>query len=182
MTSIYSKAREVILWLGEPAKDSHLAMSLLSQWHSKLSNGAATGIAIPYIEFLRHILSDEHYHAHWEALRHLLHRKYWSRLWIVQEVLVSTKATVLCGDNSIPWIGLESLLCLTNSLRPFASAAAKKTIKTTLALELASIHLTQSQRANQKMDLLDALVLGRQRFAQIGSDHVYAVLGFAELR
>jgi hypothetical protein len=46
MTSIYSKAREVILWLGEPADDSHLAMSLLSQWHSKLSNGAATAYSI----------------------------------------------------------------------------------------------------------------------------------------
>ena len=37
------------------------------------------------------------------ALRELLARSYWDRLWIIQEVIISSTKTVLCGNRSIEW-------------------------------------------------------------------------------
>lgn len=44
------------------------------------------------------------------ALLSLCHNKYWSRIWIVQEIVVAQDVVVSCGDRSFKWTQLQQLL------------------------------------------------------------------------
>lgn len=76
MARIYTKASEVFLWLGIEADGSNEAIEAIR-----------TG-TIKQCE---------------KQVKVLFRRSYWSRLWVLQEVLMGTNILVLCGRKSIPW-------------------------------------------------------------------------------
>jgi hypothetical protein len=39
----------------------------------------------------------------WKALRELINRPWFSRIWVIQEVVVAKKALVICGKDVLPW-------------------------------------------------------------------------------
>lgn len=39
----------------------------------------------------------------WKALRELINRPWFSRIWVIQEVVVAKKAIVICGKDVLPW-------------------------------------------------------------------------------
>ena len=98
MRHIYKNASEVVVWLGEDAGDSLPALQLLSGLAdiSDMSIHDAPG-------FVSHVVRDERYKNAWVALGNLLHRPWWQRAWILQEILLARKAVALCGRWCIPW-------------------------------------------------------------------------------
>jgi hypothetical protein len=94
MREIYSTASSVAVWLGEVEKtigDSDLAMEFVNQ----------KGLAP-----LRK--KSNRYQPIWNsaqgrALLELCDRKYWRRIWIIQEIMHGREVTVLCGNKSFPW-------------------------------------------------------------------------------
>jgi Heterokaryon incompatibility protein (HET) len=75
------EASLVWIWLGEPADNSDLAMDLIRK--------------APELN-----LDDPSYFLDpvaWSAVKTLLGRPWWERLWVVQEALLSKKATLNCG-------------------------------------------------------------------------------------
>lgn len=98
MKDIFQLSRCTVVWLGEEAQNSHLAMRLLRHlaqtaeergphsWKSHVSR------SLPPL-----------YHPAWRALSELLQRPWFSRAWIVQEVAVSSDILVVCGAESVPW-------------------------------------------------------------------------------
>jgi hypothetical protein len=44
-----------------------------------------------------------HGHRAWKALRALINRPWFSRIWIIQEVALSRRAVVMCGRDELPW-------------------------------------------------------------------------------
>jgi hypothetical protein len=79
MGEIYQKATEVLVWLGPAADGSMKAMT-----------------AIHSLDF-REIEKNQH------ALRTLFRRPYWTRLWVVQEILMSRGGKILCGKSWLAW-------------------------------------------------------------------------------
>ena len=75
MSVIYARANRVLVWLGSEADGS--------------------GEAIEAITLGCHATRQ-----HAGKVKLLLERPYWSRLWIVQEVLMSRTVTVICGHQS----------------------------------------------------------------------------------
>jgi hypothetical protein len=91
MSDIYTKAGEVYTWLGPAADDNDLAFVALrnfERWWEKIRNES------PLPEYMRIINPKERL-----ALLHLLTRPYWSRIWIIQEVFLAKKLTLLCGSQ-----------------------------------------------------------------------------------
>ncbi|KAF1976901.1 hypothetical protein BU23DRAFT_596838 [Bimuria novae-zelandiae CBS 107.79] len=43
-------------------------------------------------------------------LRHLFHKTYWGRAWIVQEIMLARRATVVLGRKDLPLLGLMTIL------------------------------------------------------------------------
>ena len=93
MGLIYAASTLLNIWLGPEQDDSDIAMNEL--WH--------LGSDSPYRKMP--ILSGRTL----KALEHLLSRPWWSRVWILQEVLFGAmgpklgQAKVWCGSMNIPW-------------------------------------------------------------------------------
>lgn len=77
MAMIYSRATSVISWLGILPQDYYDGCRTLSQ--------ASEVSCMNWLD------------REWKALRYLSYAQYWSRVWVVQEVLLSSNLTIWCG-------------------------------------------------------------------------------------
>lgn len=93
MRDIYSRAQSVAIFLGgdEDTPDTRLFKETADSLFYHDNKGDVTWSA-----FHDHI-----------AVRALFDRPYWSRIWVIQEVLLAKKAIVVLGESTIP---LQSLL------------------------------------------------------------------------
>jgi hypothetical protein len=100
MGSIYSLASSVKIWLGEASEDSALAMDFVEElriflfrppWRayetSRIWDKPSTTPGSP----------------NWTALKHLMERSWFSRIWVVQEVALAKSAEVICGEKTLTW-------------------------------------------------------------------------------
>lgn len=93
MRAIYSEAQRVISWL-EPAGESVANLFNTIRRHHRTCTPVfvADGNCTPMYD-----------HNIDEALRYIVELAYWTRIWIVQEIVVATSLTLMCGDNMMPW-------------------------------------------------------------------------------
>jgi hypothetical protein len=91
MHYIYASAKKVLVYLGPFLKVDleDLALNLLGK-DPKEFDGR---------------LNDEHCV---QALRHLFSKPYFSRIWVVQEVVLAKTAMVFCGNKQIQWHDIQS--------------------------------------------------------------------------
>jgi hypothetical protein len=100
MAGIYADAAEVIVWLGPSFVDSDIALGFLSDCRDAQQYGP-------------HFKSSYRFGAiyqseNWHALRKVLSLDYWSRVWIVQEVILGNKIMLFCGSKGAGWSTLEA--------------------------------------------------------------------------
>ncbi|KAE8443939.1 hypothetical protein EG329_001249 [Mollisiaceae sp. DMI_Dod_QoI] len=85
MARIYRNASEVIAWLGLPDPAEVDNVQALSQVTNNPHGHCATWTS-----------------SQWEGFRYISYHKIWSRIWIVQEVLLASSMTVWCGSCTFP--------------------------------------------------------------------------------
>lgn len=90
MHLIYRQAEQVIVWLGEPSSDSYLAMDFI-RFLDKTTRRKLS------VAEVRAMLQQYHYRTRWTALANLLSRKWWSRVWTVQEFVLPPSVSFWCG-------------------------------------------------------------------------------------
>jgi hypothetical protein len=93
MTSIYSKAESVAIWLGGDEDDSVSATNLLSAIAGQAESP----------EKVARLISSAVGQRDLAAVVSLFERDYWSRLWVVQEIFNARSITVYCGSTKLPW-------------------------------------------------------------------------------
>jgi hypothetical protein len=95
MRQIYSNAELVLVWLGETDEKEygHVAMDYLVKRKPLQTEGGALK------EFWRPWQS--------EALIALCERQYWTRVWIVQELLLARDLIIHCGPRAMSWYHLQ---------------------------------------------------------------------------
>lgn len=87
MQSIFSSAKSVFAWLGPAYQNSHKAMQYLEESNDKMTKqhyrlwGGNTG----------------------QAIANLCGRQYWTRLWVLQELMLAKDIWLMCGDIYIRW-------------------------------------------------------------------------------
>lgn len=92
MSIIYGQAERVVVWLGVETTDSRVAINFLYE------------LDTIHIRRRRRQYYRRRVHAdQWHALKDLCEREYWSRLWIVQEVILASDLRVYCGVDEINW-------------------------------------------------------------------------------
>lgn len=98
MRDIYSHAWAVIAWLGEERNYSHDAFNLLQRFADMTEESSLQAfgeLRLPTI-----LLFGKCFYG----LNELMMRPYWSRLWIVQELVLGASSTILCcGDRRMRW-------------------------------------------------------------------------------
>lgn len=133
MADIYGRATRVLIWLGDARNDA-------SQAHSDHQNAIQllkdVGYSV-YIDWLRQTWKwipgcsassagldpkkeTPSPRGFW-ALHWLIHRPWFERLWVRQEVRAASTATLICGHDTIPWnIFKKAMFVLRNRCRHLA--------------------------------------------------------------
>lgn len=100
MGLIYSKARQVRIWLGrdqEPVYRADLAASLVRRFtHSYRELPTKSPRELSEKLFRQHKEADN---VNWTALHHLLNLDWFKRVWVVQELGLSRSAIFYCGET-----------------------------------------------------------------------------------
>lgn len=109
MDSIYKQARAVLIWLGKERDGSDIAMQMLADWEwdfehippavTVMRTIHGTEMCLPYLEkgsFRKHVSVEEA-----RNILKLFQREYWSRMWIIQEVMLAHRLEILCGTKTL---------------------------------------------------------------------------------
>jgi hypothetical protein len=98
MHLIYSKADEVVVYVGEAEKgEAEIVKAILRR--ASLINGQNTTT--------RELKLFDLNSGDWAALRNFFNQDYWARVWIIQEVAVAQRVIVLYGGINLPWHDVE---------------------------------------------------------------------------
>jgi len=113
MTDIYRHAVAVVVWLGPENGDSAAGMSLLNEVGAFIdAESNANDSAAKLRDWIYKTLSDHAYDIRWKGLKEIYSRSYWTRLWVIQELVVTThpdKVRLLCGPAKAQFIHLRIL-------------------------------------------------------------------------
>jgi hypothetical protein len=113
MTEIYRHAMAVVVWLGLEKGNSAAGMSLLNEVGAFIdAERNANDSAAKLHDWIYKTLSDHAYETRWYGLEHIYSRSYWTRLWVIQELVVTTrpdKVWLLCGPDKAQFIHLRIL-------------------------------------------------------------------------
>ena len=189
MQDVYRTADHVMIWLGEEDKYSVRAFDEL---HGIVGHRAITGI-VPD-DLVNPVSMVLHPNA-WEAISCILFRPWFSRLWILQEVIAAKRAWILCGSDSIQFelflaivrkILRERSLEFIMSHHPrgaelgsSAREAMKKQLEFIVHAHRGRGDLDELQRYNPR--LLNLLCATRWAQSSEPHDKVYAILGLNKL-
>lgn len=195
MKDVYSQAVNVVIWLGDAADGSNEAIDFI--------NAVAVGWA-GGPESLRRCLQEAFARRGttiWESLSNLIMRGYWSRLWIIQELVMGGKdSTIICGEQVTTW---ERLYRVYDSFHLFKATHREPEIASIIRQELESgnaavyeayrnVRLWQWEKCEDFQILMDAAennlatnkrhLLTRCRLSKCLKpvDKVYGILGVLE--
>ena len=182
MRSIYQAARDVVIWLGPEESGDATAINLLRAMATSVAEGTEEALELS----LRRD-PDQFGAGSWRALGQLLNKRYWNRLWIIQEIVMGgAKSPVLCGDRVITWgeiyHGVFTFGSRIDDL--MFSLVEKETKEAGLVyrglnrLKFTHLWLEQEVQAgaglNHYMSMLD---LARKSYVSEPRDRVYGILG-----
>ncbi|KAG5767928.1 hypothetical protein H9Q72_004355 [Fusarium xylarioides] len=91
MGDIYKSARQVVVWLGDAADDSHLVFQHLND--ESIPDSFHDGSTPPEDKRLA-----------WNAL---VKRPWFFRTWVIQEIALAKRAVMMCGEEETPWRNVE---------------------------------------------------------------------------
>jgi len=97
MPEIFNQAANVCVWLGKHADDSETAMELIQSVLGDLALSAGDNV-------------HKQFEANSKAFTALMHRRWFSRRWIIQEISLAKTATVHCEHTVVPWANLEAVI------------------------------------------------------------------------
>jgi hypothetical protein len=168
MNTIYQNATLVVCFLGEEEKESDIAMEFLLNLEEAEHKAS----------WLRENWS-ENSKPQVYALQALLSRKYWKRVWIMQEIVLAQHVYICCGKYIISWESLAAFL-VPPSKGEFSGTAAElySVVKSTAkAWVIPLISLWYKKHNGIPISRLDVLVMSRQRKPTVLPDYVYGVTG-----
>lgn len=182
MWDIYRNAQAVVVWLGELNESTILACEFLDRigklkhHQMKLPNLASPGTGSASSESS---LDDYHKLKSWQAVLDLLSRTWFTRSWVVQELVLAQDVVVLCGNRIIEWNYIERVS------HHLATQASYNTLRTLLNNIEESYYKMPAKLAAIKRDLVDqkpdtllkSLIRCRDFNCLQPADKIYSLLG-----
>ncbi|OAL54754.1 HET-domain-containing protein [Pyrenochaeta sp. DS3sAY3a] len=119
MCQIYSRARQVLVWLGPESETTALAVKTMHEFSEELERRNLLPIQWPYpdskSEHTQDLLEAKKGLASlgqpaMQALKDFFSRLWWRRVWVIQEVAVSQSAIMLSGEQVIPFTHVRNFV------------------------------------------------------------------------
>lgn len=176
MAQIYSKASQTIMWLGPEADNSDLAIEQAHVLEVYWTQGLSATEAYLAHEATRDALGPGT--LGFQGLENLLQRSYWSRLWIQQEVMLSKNCKIQCGNSVCDWEPLAATIMWLQGV-PIEREELNSQdgfYRMENSARLLAEAFFSKRHFGDNLDLLEALVLGRERYATEPIDKVYGIL------
>ena len=174
MRHIYSAAQSTLIWLGEEANGSSAAFQLIRDILRAAELDKVLGIEIRNLWDL----NEDNWglplttNPIWYDLFALIQRPWFRCAWIVQELSVSLKALVMCGDEALPWSQLmEAFLYI--SAGGLTVAFAPVALNHFMLLNEAR----DSSKQPSPQPALNVLVRHRQTHVSDSRDKIFAFSG-----
>lgn len=184
MRDIYSRANQVVVWLGEASDDSDMAMDWLESVRTDKDEYLIESdtVEFQYSKTFIDMIQDTKYEATWKALHRFSCRGYWSRMWIIQEVAMAENLVVCCGSKSIPWPTIIQAMSMLKFVRERSTSPAvyTDTLDSIIAYNTPSI-LNALRRTRDKPKTASWMLTLLNEFRTSKStdprDKIFALLG-----
>lgn len=105
MGTIYQNATRTLIWLGEEADDSDLAIDSMSRVTQEMLNvdPDRARLFLQQREDLRLLGLPAEYDPVWKSFQAIQLRPWYFRLWTLQEIVLGTEPLMICGTKTMPW-------------------------------------------------------------------------------
>ncbi|KAI9746007.1 MAG: hypothetical protein M1818_000688 [Claussenomyces sp. TS43310] len=165
MGTIYSQARDVLVWLGLPSNDSDVAIRYMRNiTHRQVVRGSVNQNPGPQKE----------HGAQLDAVAAFCNSSYWHRMWIVQEIQLAQNIIIHLGEASISWDAFARALKSIEGAASVKHSDAVKQIQGSMAVKLVEY------RQSKERALKHWLITCRYSLCMDARDKIYALLGLAE--
>ncbi|KAF1999112.1 hypothetical protein P154DRAFT_523517 [Amniculicola lignicola CBS 123094] len=106
MGDVYSRTKRVALWLGEEREGASNCMGAVPF----LLQLAGLKASLAGNKDMQGHLRTERFRPYWTAVGQLLARRWWTRVWTLQEFILPPEAKFYCGEQGIAWSKMKSAL------------------------------------------------------------------------
>ena len=113
MGRIYRNARDVIIWLGSESSDTDLAIDFIQLLNKTVRRERNT-------EKIRSTFEQDQYLPHWAALASFFQRRWWSRIWTLQEYALNSNTFFWCGTRTLRRFTVEGALIVADRCNAIA--------------------------------------------------------------
>jgi len=191
MGQIFQSAAMVVSWLGPENTSIEQAFDLMA--HVWSSSDEEDGLdCLPLLDVSQ---SEDDL---WRSVVDLCSLQYWGRVWVVQEVLLSSNNYLLCGRKALPWQAFANFLslidvrfmCPAQHLRSIHNSTAKSyatskpyaMVRPELQWRIGSELRHDYGRAwdTEEHNLFRILTMFGERDCTDPLDHVYALLSLSD--
>ena len=182
MGEFYTKAQNVLVWLGPSGTYTDLVLDDIEALNKSLSI-IERPILITDQTLQRHGLPIQS-HPLWRGIGEIFARNWFQRLWVVQEVALAGHIVVFCGPKSTGWHELSSLadhigrIGITTLARGDVNVDSSKTDGFDAMMVPNFIRDFRSQ--GRSYPLMRLCHFARSRDTSESIDKVYAVLGLTD--
>ena len=182
----YRVARSTVVWLGDAADDSDLAMDLVARAPAEaVATLHAQALDVSPTPRDRLVFSQsggavgaEDDERKWRALDALLNRVWWQRLWIVPEVAFARRCIVHCGSQKLDWDAFSALTRILDQLYGLTGPYAGHCCEWSSVIK----ELRESSEVQKQRWYLGRLLRMTRRFRTTDPrDHVYVCRLFLPL-
>ena len=203
MGAIYRSAARVVVWLGPASPHSGEALSFIIELYQAFSayyqhhggevspfHGNDEVVKLEPTGFDLPAQDD----PRWMALSEVLDRKWFSRYWIVQEVMANDTVVVKCGDDQLDWSFLRGLswvfqqysaliMRLEHNDRSPAGPGLLAALRTAeiwrSSRQTASTEASEFSDTNSLSSFSTLLQMFSRQSVKLDCDRIYSLLGIA---
>ncbi|KAL7899359.1 heterokaryon incompatibility domain-containing protein [Trichoderma sp. SZMC 28014] len=150
MATIYSSATNVAIYLGEASQDSDLAIDFMIECDKPSSDSNS----LSYPKSAKLV----------RALNFFFYRTWFTRVWIIQEVVLPARGTAYCGTKTLSWSAIKQFMSWNTT---------NKWLQRLPFVVSASVSLTKH---HVEWPMLEVFIRARQCEATDPRDKVYSML------
>jgi len=185
MTRIYQQGY-VMAWLGLEEEGVQLGFELLGQCDDFVVGRGRTREEIG--DWIKQRLFDPEFETHWVSLTQIYQMSYWTRMWIIQELVCGRNALLACGALRAQFGNIAMLSQYLIDYMPQSRTsegfrwplAVRKLIDRSRMVGVLADHFWRWKEPEQNEDidgLLYNLTMYRDRCCTDSRDRVYSLLG-----
>ena len=200
MADIYRKAKRVVIWLGDDTDGTTQGMDMLRHFvqptGTKFESPAYFTHSFSHLFAPLSTMTRSNGETHFvndiqESIQCVLSKAWFSRVWTVPEAVLSRRAMIQCGENSVEWTNdFQELRKIRVRVKSAVVSPQWEKIFGDHQVDLTPfLHLIEAQLREVALrndipvpekDLLDIMYDFRHRQASDPRDKIYAMLGLAQ--